>query len=250
MTLFFASDFGHADAYVGIVEAVIAGIAPGVRVVHLAHDVPPQDLRAGSLAIWSAIPYLPEGAIVLGVIDPGVGSARRPIAALGDRATYVGPDNGLFGAAWLRDPPRVVHALESPAHRLARAGTTFDGRDVFGPAAAHLARGVPIEALGAAIDPATLVAAPARPTSGDRGEIWTFDRFGNAITTLVLGSLAPSAVEVPGARVSVGTHYASVGIGEAVAYVGSSGLVEIAVRDGSARASLGLRVGDPATRVR
>lgn len=247
--IFFLSDFGRADAYVGIVEAVIASIAPSERVVHLAHDVPAQDLRAGSLSLWSAVPFLPDGAIVLAVVDPGVGSARRPIAARGERLVYVGPDNGLFGAAWLRDPLRAVHALESRAHRLASGASTFDGRDVFGPAAAHLAAGVALDALGPALDPTTLAPPPAQPTDAERGEIWSFDRYGNALTTLARSPAAGGVLELPGVRAALGTHFASVARGEPVAYVGSSGLVELAVRDGSAREVLGLRAGDPATLV-
>lgn len=240
--LFFLSDFGHADAYVGIVEAVMAGIAPAARVVHLAHDVPPQDLRAGSLALWSAIPYLPDGAIVLAVVDPGVGSARSAIAARGEHLTYVGPDNGLFGAAWLRDPPRVVHEITT---RLGSGATTFDGRDVFGPAAARLALGAAIETLGPtfARPPAPAIVTP---TSGDVGEIWSFDRYGNAITSLEGGA---QAIVVAGQRLAIATHYASVEVGAPVAYVGSSGLIEVAVRDGSAHASLGLNAGDRVARL-
>lgn len=245
--IFFTSDFGHADPFVGIVEAVIASIAPHVRVVHLAHDVAAQDVGAAALGIWAAVPYLPDGAIVLGVVDPGVGSARRPIAARG-RLTYVGPDNGLFAPAWRRDPPRAVHLLESPAHRLGESSRTFDGRDVFGPAAAHLARDVPIEALGPAIDPASLVPSAFAPTRGPVGTIWSFDRYGNAITTLE-ATESTKAIVLDGVALQVQTHFADTTVGAPVAYVGSTGLIEIAIRNGSARETMQLEVGEPVERI-
>jgi S-adenosylmethionine hydrolase len=235
----FASDFGHADGYVGVVEAVIAKLAPSERVIHLAHDVAPQDVRAASLVLCSAAPHLPNGAVVLAVIDPGVGGSRRAIAARGERLVVVGPDNGLFGALWTLDPPIEARALHRDPAIVAR---TFDGRDVFAPAAAHLAAGASLDQLGESIELATLAAGSVLPTRGPSGEIWTFDRFGNAITNL-LGSA--HRVEIGAHTLAVRTHYADVAIGEAVAYRGSSGLVEIAVRDGSARDQLGLRASMP-----
>jgi S-adenosylmethionine hydrolase len=236
----FASDFGQADAYVGVVEAVIASLVPDARVIHLAHDIAPQDLRGGSYVLYSALPHLPKGAIVLAVVDPGVGSARRAIAAHGKRFSYVGPDNGLFGAAWKLDPPQEACVLaRDPAAR----ARTFDGRDLFGPTAAALAGGAPLSVLGAAIDPVTLVPAVALPTRSARGEVWTFDRYGNAITTLEADFDDVATITIAGKSLRLATHFASVARGELVAYVGSSGLVEIAVRDGSARETLGLSTG-------
>lgn len=238
--LVFASDFGHADGFVGVVEAVIARIAPTERVLHLAHDVPPQDVRAGSYVLWSAAPHLPDGAIVLAVIDPGVGSARRAIAARGRRLAYVGPDNGLFGAAWQHDPPIAACVLRKDASARAH---TFDGRDLFGPAAARLARGEGLDALGDPIEPAGLAGALVSPVRGAHGEVWTFDRFGNAVTTLEVAHDGAGWIEIAGERLPLASHYADVAPGALVAYVGSSGLVEVAVRDGSARERLALRAG-------
>jgi S-adenosyl-L-methionine hydrolase (adenosine-forming) len=244
--IFFLSDFGHADAYTGIVKAVVSRIAVDAAVIDLAHDVPAHDLRAGSLALFSAVPYLPEGSIVLGVVDPGVGSARRAIVVESERLTFVGPDNGLFGAAWIDEPPRRAFAIENRALRLPGTSRTFDGRDVFGPAAACVAAGVQLEDLGPAVDVGSLVSSPAVPTSEASGEVWSFDRYGNAITTL---RGAPATALVIGDReVEVATHFASVPEGAPVALVGSAGLFEIAVRNGSAREVLGLGVGARVTR--
>lgn len=238
--IFFVSDFGHADGFVGVVEAKIAARAPDVRVVHLAHDVPPQDLRAGSLVAWSSAPELPAGSVLLGVVDPGVGSARRPIAARAERLFYVGPDNGLFGAAWLRDPVREACVLRRDPALGAR---TFDGRDLFGPAAAQLAMGAPLAALGEPISPASLAPPIVRPTRAAEGEIWSFDRFGNAVTSLDSDFGSTGTLEVGTHRLPIATHFADVAPGAPVAYVGSSGLVEIAVRDGNARRVLSLEAG-------
>ena len=114
--VYFLSDFGLEDPYVAVVKAVLAERAPGAAVVDLAHALPPQDLRRAAYALFEALPYLPEGAVVLAVVDPGVGTARRAVAALG-RWTYVGPDNGLFTLAWLLDPPRRAFLLEPPRPR-------------------------------------------------------------------------------------------------------------------------------------
>jgi len=236
VAIFFASDFGLADGFVGVVEAKIAALAPSVRVVHLAHDIAPQDLHAGSYVIWSAAPHLPDGSIVLAVVDPGVGSARAAIAARG-RLTYVGPDNGLFGAAWLRDPPSEAFELTRDPATLAR---TFDGRDLFGPSAARLALG---ETVGTSVDPRRLRAGPCTPTRTSEGEIWTFDRYGNAITTLERDFGSSGSLSIGERTLPIASHFADVGISEPVAYIGSSGLVEIAIRDGSAQRSLALARG-------
>nr|WP_245526781.1 SAM-dependent chlorinase/fluorinase [Marinithermus hydrothermalis] len=245
-TVFFLSDFGVEDAYVGIVKAVMEGIAPGVRIVDLAHALPPQDLRRAAYQLYEAVPYLPQGAVVLAVVDPGVGSSRRGLVVVGERLVYVAPDNGLLTLAWLRDPPRRAYALENPAYRLPGVSATFHGRDVFGPAAAHLARGVPPEAFGAEVPVAALQRLPVRLGRGPGGEVLTFDRFGNAITT-IQAPLPPGvrAVEVAGRPVPLARYYAEVAPGAPLALVGSSGLVEVSVREGSAREALGLREGDP-----
>lgn len=246
--IFFLSDFGHTDAYVGVVKAVIARIASDARVIDLAHEVPPQDLRAGSLALYAAMPYLPAGSIVLGVIDPGVGSDRRPVVIEAEGFTFVGPDNGLFGAALALDRPKRAFVLENRALRLTHSSRTFDGRDVFGPAAAHIATGIPLEDFGRQLPLGELVAPPALPTDQAAGEIWTFDRFGNAITTLRAPAETTGDVALEGRSVPLRTHFSAVAEGVPVALVGSAGLIEIAVRNGSARSVLGLHSGARVTR--
>jgi S-adenosylmethionine hydrolase len=244
-TIFFLSDFGSADVYAGVVEAVIESIAKGTRVVHLTHGVPPQDLRNASWQLWSAAPYLPAGSIVLAVVDPGVGSSRRALLVEGQRLLYVAPDNGLLEAALALDPPKRIFALEDPRFRLRHVSSTFHGRDVFGPAAAHLAIGAAPDVFGPSV--ADIARLGIVPSSGNRGEIWTFDRFGNAITTMLAPSKAPKGVAIGSRVLRYGSHYAAVAHGEALALAGSSGLVEISVRHGSARSVLGLAEGERIT---
>ncbi|APD09266.1 MULTISPECIES: SAM hydrolase/SAM-dependent halogenase family protein [Thermus] len=251
--VFFLSDFGLQDPYVGVVKAVLAQKAPGIGVVDLAHDLPPQDLRRAAYALFEAVPYLPEGSVILAVVDPGVGTARRAVAALGRRA-YVGPDNGLFTLAWLLDPPRRAYALDrvkpprpqslDPLPGWRPGAFTFHGRDRFAPAAAHLALGLPPEALGEEVPVESLLRLPLALTPGPEGEILTFDRFGNAITTLLQAPLG-GWVEVAGRRVPIRRTFGEVEVGEGVAYLGSAGLLEIALNRGSAREAWGLEEGMP-----
>lgn len=238
--VYFLSDFGLEDPYTGVVKAVLKGRAPGVEVVDLAHDLPPQDLRRAAYALYEALPFLERGSVVLAVVDPGVGSNRRAMAALGERI-YVGPDNGLFTLAWLLDPPREAFLLSRPT-----SSATFHGRDLFAPAAAHLALRLPPKALGPGLDPKDLIRLPLALAERE-GEILTFDRFGNAITTL---TQAPPGGWVRvggpiGRRIPIRRTYAEVPPGEVLAYLGSAGLLEIGVNRGSAREALGLREGEP-----
>jgi S-adenosyl-L-methionine hydrolase (adenosine-forming) len=243
--IFFASDFGVEDAYVGIVEAVMATIAPAARVIHLGHGIPPQDLRRGAYQLFEAVPYLPEGSVVLAVVDPGVGSARRAVAVEAERHLYVAPDNGLLAWALAVDPPRRAVSLENPKYRLPPSGHTFHGRDVFGPAAACLAQGLALDELGPELPLDRLVTMDAGIVAGDHGQVWTFDRFGNAITNLRAPEGAWSGVRVGGREVPAASHYAAVAPGAALALAGSGGMVEVSVRDGAARQLLGLAAGQP-----
>ena len=260
-TISFLSDYGHHDEFVGVVHSVIASIAPHVRVVDVTHGVAPCDVRAGGLALARAAQYLLPG-VVLAVVDPGVGTSRRPVAVeVGDGASVlVGPDNGLLApaVALVGGASRAVE-LTSPDYRLEaqpELGSTFDGRDVFAPAAAHLCRGVPISALGPAIDPATLMPGmlPVSSREGDDlvAEVLWIDRFGNCqlnIDPAELDELAPAGVPLQVAagedlrtaeRVSA---YADVSPGGVGLITDSSGLVSLAVPRRSAADDLGLHEG-------
>jgi S-adenosylmethionine hydrolase len=178
------SDFGLRDPSAAIMRGVVLGIAPDARVIDISHEVRKFAIRDGALLLWCALPYLPVGFHVA-VVDPGVGTARLPIAirtARGD--VLVGPDNGLLVAAAAKlGGVTAVHVLENGAYRLPVVSTSFHGRDLFAPAAAHLATGVPVEALGRRLDPGILVPSPIRQPEIAAGELGSsivyVDTFGN-----------------------------------------------------------------------
>jgi S-adenosyl-L-methionine hydrolase (adenosine-forming) len=196
----FLSDYGRADEFVGVCHAVMLDIAPDLRIVDVTHEIPPFDVRAGALALVRAIQYLPEG-VVLAVVDPGVGTDRRCLAVEVENAALVGPDNGLLApaVAMLGGPRRVVE-ITAGEYQLAAPGPTFAGRDVMAPAAAYLASGLPLEALGPDVDPARLTPAlvPLPNDDGEGrivGEVLWVDHYGNCQL-----NVAPEQLEAAGAH--------------------------------------------------
>jgi len=238
--VYFLSDFGNRDVYAGVVRALVERQS---RLVDLAHDLPPGDVAHASFQLYAAAPHLEPGAVVLAVVDPGVGGSRRALAVRGRKLWYVVPDNGLLSLVREFDPPLRAWALEPERYTAGPPSYTFHGRDVFGPAAALLASGFPAAGLGREIDPASIVYHGPKTTGGAVGEVLTFDRFGNAITNLRPES-PPRAVVAGSKKIPVARAFSDVPPGEALAYIGSSGLLEIAVNRGSAREALGLREGD------
>jgi len=241
-TVYFFSDFGCQDVYAGVVRAVVAARAPGARLLDLAHDLPAGDVRHAAFQAYAAQPFLEENSVLLAVVDPGVGSERWAVAVRGERLWYVAPDNGLLSFALERDPPRSAWRLLPERYSEGPISNTFHGRDVFAPAAALLAAGTPPATLGIEVDPARLKRLPLSIVLGNEGEVLTFDRFGNAITNLRPRGM-PEVVHLVGRRVPFGKTFTDVPEGEIVAYIGSAGLVEIAVRGGSARERLRLVEG-------
>ena len=237
--VFFLSDFGLEDPYAGEVRGVIARLAPGAPVHDLGHDLPPQNLKKAAWSLFAAVPWLPEGAVVLAVVDPGVGTERRALAVRGRRLFYVLPDNGLLTLAAERDPLEAAVAL--PLSETDSA--TFHGRDVFAPAAARLAAGAGLQELGTPLAVDELLRLPLG-LGEEAGEVLTFDRFGNAITTVKNPARPPRAVRVGRHTLPFVRTFADVPPGKPLAFAGSSGLVEVAVNRGSARALLGLEGGE------
>jgi S-adenosylmethionine hydrolase len=246
------TDFGLADAYVGTMKGVILGICPEAALVDLSHQVPPQDVRAGAFVVAMAAPYFPDGTVHLVVVDPGVGSKRRAVAVQTDRGIFVAPDNGVLSLALAGSLPSRAVELANRRYRLPNPSATFHGRDIFAPAAAHLARGISLDALGPPVT--DLVSLPwPHPEPQDDGSLHVrvlhIDRFGNIILHLRSEDVGDwpwreIAFEVAG-RQLVGLHhtFADVLPGMPVAYVGSSGYVELGVRNGSAAAEWGIVVG-------
>jgi len=266
------TDFGIADGYVGTMKGVILGIAPDARLVDISHEIAPQNVRQAAYVLYTAYPFFPPRAVHLVVVDPGVGSARRPIALRTPAGCFVGPDNGVFSYVMAREPVEALVELSDPCYRLSQVSHTFHGRDVFAPAAAHLAAGVPIIALGPPVHDVVTFPSPRLEVASDTisGEVLHADRFGNVITSI--GQLLWSGDELlleplfrkaeGGERVRFGAGetvvtvagreiagiyrtYVEVEPGAVLALVGSEGFVEIAVREGSAARRLGLRQGDP-----
>ena len=249
-----ATDFGYRDPFVGIMKGVIHGIDPAAEIVDLTHGVAPQDVTGGALALAAAVDFFPPGTIHVAVVDPGVGSRRRPILVETDRACYVGPDNGLLSlAAGRQRLVRVVH-LSNPDYHLHPTSTTFHGRDVFAPAAAHLSAGAPPEKLGPTVESFEGLQLPepqGQHGGGIAGEVIYIDGFGNLTTNIRPANLEPldaTSVSVRiGDRVIRGlsANYSSAGNGNYLALVNSWRLLEISRCNGSAQDSLGARVGTP-----
>ncbi len=251
------TDYGCADGFVASCHGVIAGIAPQARVLDVTHAVAPGGVRHGSVLLADTLPWLPA-AVHVAVVDPGVGTARRGIALISGDAVLVGPDNGLLlPAAQILGGVRAAFELVEPAYRLPAVSATFHGRDVFAPAAAHLANGVPPDALGPAVDPASLVALPAPVCEvyGDRirAEVLTVDHFGNValaagaaeldVVGLRTGTAATLHCPTGAAPVLVGTTFADVAEGELILLVDSAGHLAVARRGGSAAHHTALHPG-------
>ncbi len=253
------TDFGTQDPYVGVLKGVIARLAPETRVIDLTHGIPAGDIRRGAFILWQSVPYFPEGTVFVAVVDPGVGTARRAFAAVWPDFTCVAPDNGLLTYLLVTREPTGIHTLTSSAHHLPVVSATFHGRDIFAPAAAHLARGEPIQRFGPRVTDPVLFSLPLLQANEGlevRGVVLHADRFGNWITSVgrlqadrdawVLEPWLPGcrrlripraglALRLPeGTLLPLRTTYGEVAEGSLVAYLGSSGLVEIGVNRGRA----------------
>ena len=238
------SDFGLSDIYVAAMKAVLLQHCPDATLIDITHNVPRQDILCGSITLERAIDGFPSGTTHLAVVDPGVGTQRRLIVAKIKDSVIVCPDNGLITWAWrLHSSPTARHLTWRPA----RYSNTFHGRDIMAPVAGMLAAGTPIDKLSTPMDsPVLLKIAPA--PDAHRGEVIHIDHFGNATTNIAAELLKPaktSSIRIH--RRSIGKlkrTYWDVAPGKPIALIGSSGLLEIAVRDGSAAEELKIRVGD------
>ncbi len=261
----FLSDYGHTDEFVGVCKSVMLSLAPDLQIVDITHDLPVHDVRAGALTLVRAAQYLPDGGIVLAVVDPGVGTDRRLVAVEVEQGILLGPDNGLLApaVAILGGAQRVV-SLTSTEHQLPAPGPTFAGRDVLAPAAAHLAAGVDPSELGAEVDAAGLVpglvSLPRHDEGGAiYGEVWWIDRFGNCQLNIDPDELRAHGAE-PGGTLEVRfgdqarsvrwVHtYADAKPSELVLLVDSYGLASLALDRGSAAAECTLEPASAVTLV-
>lgn len=247
------TDFGLADTYVAQMKAVLLrGCGLAARIVDITHEVPAHDIAVASFQLFETVRQFPPGAIHIAVVDPGVGGSRRRIIAqlrAPERSFVVAPDNGLLSTLLGEEMLRAaweISALELLSERRARS-TTFDGRDVFAPAAVFLGCGREPGELGRSLELGELVTRPAafiRRWAGEpiTGTIVRFDRFGNAVTNLRVEGAAPPALRVAGRTVALVKSYGD--IKQLGALVGSSGFLELSAREASSREVVALNVGD------
>lgn len=245
------TDFGTSDPFVGLMKGVILSIAPKASIVDLCHEVAPQNVIAGALALEAALGYFPDGTVHVGIVDPGVGSERLPIAVKTKRYTYIGPDNGLFTAVMERDGLEQAVALTNDKYHLAAVSSTFHGRDIFASVAAHVANDTSLKKLGNPVEP-HMLQLPEPWQVGDDLELHVLhiDRFGNVITDLTAARLDQWLDKTPREQVVIDVNditiagvvntYGDAHAHRPLAYIGSTGRLEIAMRDGHAANELNL----------
>jgi S-adenosyl-L-methionine hydrolase (adenosine-forming) len=254
----FLTDFGLQDDFVGVCRGVMRRIAPETTVIDITHGIPPQAVAQGAVVLGRAIPYMPV-CVHLAVVDPGVGSDRRPVAVrTRSGRVFVGPDNGLLMRAADAEGVESARALTDPRFHLEQVSRTFHARDVFAPVAAHLAAGASLEELGDEVEPWELVRIelPDPEVGNDKlvGSVLTVDRFGNLALNVTRSdlerlSLAPGDwVELEFALepyyAQIAETYADASPGELIVYEDSYGAIAIAVRDGNAARLTGAAAGD------
>ncbi len=265
------TDFGLSDAYVGTMKGVMLGICPAARLVDVTHTIPPQDVRAAAYVLLTAYHHFPANTLFLVVVDPGVGTARAPIAVQTDHGLYVAPDNGVLSYVLAQVAVEQAVTLENPAYHLPEVSRTFHGRDIFSPVAAHLANDVPLDALGPVLPELRPLAVPLLEIAPPvvRGEVLHIDHFGNIISSIgrliwtgadrlrlapQFGAVHPSVppFDPECCHVRIGSHtldtirptYGAVPPGTLTALVGSSGQLEIGVNQGNAAQVLNVKPGD------
>ncbi len=248
------TDFGVSDGYPGVMKGVIWKIAPDVQIVDLSHEISPQDILEAAILLWRSTPYFPDGTVYIAVVDPGVGTSRRGVAAQIGASYFVGPDNGLFTlvaetAEANHQPVHFFH-LNQPGFWLPEVSNVFHGRDIFAPVGAYLAKGIPLAALGTAIDDPVRLESP-KPTpvpTGWQGQVVHIDHFGNLSTNLNISHiinlenlvLRINQKEIVGLVSTFGERPA----GTLIAFIDSSGSLAISVVNGSAAEVLDAQRGD------
>ena len=238
-----STDFGIEGHYPGAMKGVMLGINPRIRIVDITHSIPKFDVLSGAFTLSSFYSYYPLGTIHVAVVDPGVGSQRKSIAIAADGHYFVGPDNGLFSIIYRKSSNISIREIINPDYMLKHVSSTFHGRDIFAPAAAHISLGVNINEFGGEVlSPVTLGLPEPVVSSGTvTGEIIYTDSFGNLLTNIP-GEMVKKGSEVFVGDISLGApkaSYGSVKIGDLLSLVGSAGYLEISVNQGSAYETLG-----------
>jgi len=251
------SDFGLRDPYVAEMKAVVLSICPEATIIDLSHEIKKFDVRMGAFILASAAPYFPPGTIHVAVVDPGVGTKRRPLIVETLHALYVGPDNGILMLAVQKDGIGHVHNITNRRYMLPEISRTFHGRDIFSCAAAHLARGVPPSEFGPEIHDYVFPTFARPSLEGDKllGEIVHTDDFGNLVTNIFTEDLKKVNLKDGDVfhlklgdktlRLRLCSAYGEVPKQEPLAIIGSSGFLEVAVNQGSASETFQIGTGDP-----
>lgn len=254
MLITLTTDFGYQDAFVGVMKGVIARINPEVQVIDLTHGIPAHDVMAGALTLRHGTGYFPPGTIHVAVVDPGVGSRRRPLLIESEGNYFIGPDNGILSLTVETKPTRIVH-LSNPAYQLNPPSRTFHGRDIFAPAAAYLSMGISPASLGEDLKSFVKLRSPVarRDKSRIDGEIIYIDHYGNLFTNIrehdltglprgeLTTFLGPIAIR------GIAPSYGSAAVGEFVAILNSWGMLEIAANKTNAQQRSRAKVGAKVT---
>jgi hypothetical protein len=250
------TDFGTTDHFVGAMKGVMLGICPDAALVDITHEVAPHDVLEGALALGACFGVFPAGTVFLAVVDPGVGSTRRGIAAICGPHAFVAPDNGILTAVFRERPPACVVELSELKYARTPMSRTFEGRDRFAPAAAWLATGLDLTALGAPIEGCVAldIPEPAVLPGLVAGEVLRVDRFGNVVTNIDRAAwdrgAAPGEVRIRLGEREMGPlvqTYAEIAAGQVGALFGSGGRLELSAREARAASILDARRGDPVT---
>ncbi|HIK37852.1 MAG: SAM-dependent chlorinase/fluorinase [Geminocystis sp.] len=248
------TDFGLQDVYVGVMKGVIYSINPSVTLVDLTHGIPRQNIFAASFALQESVPFFPDNTIYLAVVDPGVGSERKPLAISFDRGILVGPNNGIFTGVINNYKIKEIRELTNCKYWLIpNPSNTFHGRDIFAPVAAYISKGIPLQQLGNQLEERELIRLPLPPLQVKSteiiGAIQYIDIYGNLITNIPAKLLENKNWCVVDKEITIPHRltYSSVGVNQLVALIGSHGYLEIAVNQGSAKMFLNKEYGDTIT---
>ena len=251
------SDFGLKDPYVAEMKAVILSICRDASIIDISHEVEKFNIRMGAFILAQASRYFPEGTIHVAVVDPGVGTKRRPIIVETERSLYVGPDNGLLILAAQNEGIKCIHEIANPKYMLKKVSRTFHGRDIFSPAAAHLAKGVEPSEFGPEIhDPVRpSFASPKIRKEAISGEIIHIDGFGNLITNISEKDLKAAriyegetlSIQLGGEelKLKICSSYSEVPRNMPLSIIGGTGFLEISVNQGNASRIFKAKIGDP-----
>ncbi len=247
------TDFGTKDAYVAAMKGVIRSIFADVRMDDLTHEIDAQSILGGALFLADATHYYPKGTVHLAVVDPGVGSARKPIAVLVNGHVFVCPDNGLLSMLFDDNPIEYAREITNQELMQHKISKTFHGRDIFAPVAAHLAKGIPFDEVGPEIQSIEMLQIPLPVSEGDliQGEVIHSDHFGNCITNItedILQDNTSYRVQFAAITISrISENYATASKEAPIALFGSTGRLEIAIRDGNARREYKISTGTAVT---